>query len=191
MGGNLTITPRAITVAADAGSRVFGAANPPFTYSVSEGGLVNGDRLFGALTTSATATSPAGVYPILIGTLGASPNYTLTFLGSQLTVTASETPSARPPQAATTVAVEEILSQTLTRALMVVRTPSTATQQLVTPTQAVLFTSQSGPNASASANSPSGETAGPSDRGNQARDDHRERRRSQSVNSTGRFRTAR
>jgi hypothetical protein len=128
MGGNLTITPRAITVAADAGSRVFGAANPPFTYSVSEGGLVNDDRLFGALTTSATATSPAGVYPILIGTLGASPNYTLTFLGSQMTVTASETPSARPLQAATTVAVEEVLSQTLTRALMVVRTPSIATQ---------------------------------------------------------------
>jgi hypothetical protein len=68
----------------------------------------------------------------------------------------------------------------------------------------VLFTSQRGPNANANANpnanasarsssSSSGETADPSvgNRGNQARDDHRERRRSQSVNSTGRFRTAR
>jgi hypothetical protein len=85
--GTLTVTPRSITVAADAASRVYGDANPAFTYQVGGSGLVNGDTLSGALATSATTASNVGVYGIVQGTLG-SPNYTISsFTGANLTVT--------------------------------------------------------------------------------------------------------
>ncbi|WP_283807197.1 MBG domain-containing protein, partial [Bradyrhizobium lablabi] len=84
---NLTVTPRSITVTADAKSRVYGDANPALTYLVSGSGLVNGDTLSGALATSATTASNVGVYGITQGTLAASTNYTLNYAGTNLTVT--------------------------------------------------------------------------------------------------------
>ncbi|WP_161853835.1 MBG domain-containing protein [Bradyrhizobium sp. CCBAU 051011] len=86
-GNNLTVTQRAITVTADAKSRVYGDANPALTYQVSGAGLVNGDALSGALATSATTASNVGVYGISQGTLAASGNYSLTYTGDNLTVT--------------------------------------------------------------------------------------------------------
>ncbi|MEK9212916.1 MBG domain-containing protein [Sphingomonas sp. 2378] len=83
----LTITPRAITVDADAQSRLYGDAEPTFTYTVGGNGLVNGDTLTGALATDAVATSDIGQYSILQGTLAASANYALTFAGNDLSVT--------------------------------------------------------------------------------------------------------
>ena len=97
---NLTITPRAITVTADAKSRAYGDANPALTYQVGGSGLVNGDTLSGALVTSATTSSDAGVYGITQGTLAASSNYAFAFVGANLTVTpAAVTPVARVPTA--------------------------------------------------------------------------------------------
>ncbi|MEH2554520.1 filamentous hemagglutinin family protein [Bradyrhizobium algeriense] len=86
-GASLTITPRAITVTADAKSRAYGEANPALTYQVGGSGLVNGDMLSGALATSATTSSAAGVYGITQGTLAASSNYAFAFVGVYLTVT--------------------------------------------------------------------------------------------------------
>ena len=83
----LTVTPRSITVTADARSRTYGDANPVLTYQVGGSGLVNGDTLSGALATSATASSDAGVYGITQGTLAASSNYAFAFAGANLTVT--------------------------------------------------------------------------------------------------------
>ena len=71
--GTLTVTPRAITVTADAKSRAYGDANPALTYQVGGSGLVNGDTLSGALATSATTASNVGVYGITQGTLAARP----------------------------------------------------------------------------------------------------------------------
>ena len=86
-GGTLTITPRAITIAADAVQRIYGDANPTLTYRVGGMGLVNGDSLTGALATSATSTSSIGDYAIAQGSLGASANYVVTgFQGAALTV---------------------------------------------------------------------------------------------------------
>jgi hypothetical protein len=65
----LTVTPRSITVTADAKSRVYGDANPVLTYQVGGSGLLNGDTLSGALATPAVATSNVGVYGIAQGTL--------------------------------------------------------------------------------------------------------------------------
>ncbi len=99
-GANLTVTPRAITVTADAKSRAYGDANPALTYQVGGSGLVNGDTLSGALVTSATTSSDAGVYGITQGTLAASSNYAFAFVGANLTVTpAAVTPVARVPTA--------------------------------------------------------------------------------------------
>jgi hypothetical protein len=89
---NLTVTPRAITITADAKSRAYGDANPALTYQVGGSGLVNGDSLSGALATSATISSDAGVYGITQGTLAASSNYASTFVGANLTVTPAAAP---------------------------------------------------------------------------------------------------
>jgi hypothetical protein len=74
-------------VTADAKSRAYGDANPALTYQVGGSGLANGDTLSGALATSATISSDAGVYGITQGTLAASSNYALAFAGANLTVT--------------------------------------------------------------------------------------------------------
>ena len=66
---------------------LYGAANPTLTYA--ETGLVNGDTLTGALATTATVTSnvAGSPYAITQGTLAASSNYTLSYVGANLTVT--------------------------------------------------------------------------------------------------------
>ncbi len=78
--GTLTITPRTLAVTANNASRLYGAADPPLTANIT--GFVNGDTVAvvsgqAGLSTTATATSPAGTYPITpsVGTLSAA-NYT-------------------------------------------------------------------------------------------------------------------
>ncbi|MGA3140325.1 MAG: MBG domain-containing protein [Xanthobacteraceae bacterium] len=87
--GTITITAAALSVTANAQSRVYGAANPTLTYT--DTGLVNGDTLTGALATTASSTSSVAGSPYAItqGTLAASSNYTLSYTGANLTVTAA------------------------------------------------------------------------------------------------------
>ena len=89
----ITVTPAPLTVTANNTSRAVGAANPAFTASYS--GFVNGETtavLSGApsLTTTATTSSPAGLYPITaaVGTLAAA-NYNFTFVNGTLSVVAA------------------------------------------------------------------------------------------------------
>jgi subtilisin family serine protease len=93
VNGSLSVTPAPLTVTADNKSRGYGDANPVFTATF--GGFKNGETLAtsgvnGApsLTTTATASSAAGSYPIAVaaGTL-ASANYTFTFVSGSLTIT--------------------------------------------------------------------------------------------------------
>jgi MBG domain (YGX type) len=49
----------------------------------------SGDTLSGGLATTATTTSNVGAYAITQGTLAASANYTLSYIGANLTVTAA------------------------------------------------------------------------------------------------------
>jgi MBG domain (YGX type) len=81
-----TVTPRAITVSANALARTYGAPNPALSFTVGGLGLVNGDTLNGALATSAGATSNIGNYAITQGSLS-NPNYIIDFTGADLTVT--------------------------------------------------------------------------------------------------------
>jgi hypothetical protein len=88
--GTLTVTAAPLLVSADNASRLYGAANPSFSASVT--GLVNGDAtnvLAGALVfnTSATTNSPVGTYPIAVSGVMAS-NYDISFTNGTLTVTA-------------------------------------------------------------------------------------------------------
>jgi len=87
------VTPRPLTVTADAQSRGFGDPNPTLTYLIGGLGLVNGDTLSGALDTAATSQSVVGSYAITQATLAASRNYALTYFGANLTVT----PAAKGP----------------------------------------------------------------------------------------------
>ena len=82
------MTQAALSVVADSQSRAYGAANPTLTYVAT--GLVNSDTLTGALATTATATSSVlgSPYAITQGTLG-NPNYAITYVGANLTVTAA------------------------------------------------------------------------------------------------------
>jgi hypothetical protein len=86
----LTVNKAPLTVTANNTSRAVGAANPTFTASYS--GFVDGETtavLSGspAFSTTATTSSPVGLYPITVtlGTLSAA-NYTFTFVNGTLSV---------------------------------------------------------------------------------------------------------
>ena len=78
------ITPRPITVTADAKSKAYLASDPPLTYQVTSGSLVAGDTFSGALTRESGELP--GTYEIQQGTLTVGTNYTLTYVHAYLTI---------------------------------------------------------------------------------------------------------
>jgi 6-phosphogluconolactonase (cycloisomerase 2 family) len=88
IGGNLTITPAALSVAAADATRVYGDPNPAFTGPIT--GIKNGDNITATYSTTATAASPVGTYPItpaLVDPTGKLGNYTVTSANGALTIT--------------------------------------------------------------------------------------------------------
>ena len=97
VGANLSITPAPLTITANDATKFFGApistsstglTQPTLTASYS--GFVNGDTVSSLTTpavlmTTATASSPVGVYPITVGGAGSS-NYTITDVPGTLTI---------------------------------------------------------------------------------------------------------
>jgi hypothetical protein len=91
------VTPALLTVTAANQSRVFGAADPAFTYAIS--GFVNGDTQASVvsgtatLTASDTSTSAAGsTFPITFATQAlAAANYTFTYVPGTLTISGGAT----------------------------------------------------------------------------------------------------
>ncbi len=88
VGANLAITARPVTVTADAQTQIYGDAVPTLTYTTSSLGA--GTALTGSLATSATSSSDVGGYGITQGTLTttANPNYTVSYVGANLAITA-------------------------------------------------------------------------------------------------------
>ena len=134
--GTLTINKAALSVKADDKSKVFGASLPAFT--VTYAGFVNGETaavLSGTLnvSTTATANSPAGVYPITVGGLSAT-NYNVSFASGALTVTAA---GSRPVLTANNNPALWGQAVTLTATL------GKATPDAAVPTGTVTFTSGS------------------------------------------------
>jgi hypothetical protein len=86
--GALTIKSDTLTVTANNAVRQYGSANPSFTASFA--GFVNGDTpasLGGSLACATTAaqSSAVGTYPITCSGLS-SPNYAITYVAGQLTI---------------------------------------------------------------------------------------------------------
>ncbi|MBO9633179.1 MAG: hypothetical protein J7578_08665 [Chitinophagaceae bacterium] len=80
-----SIIPAALTITANAQAKVFGEADPNFSYVITGSGLYGADAISGAL--SRDAGSNAGNYAITLGTLSAGPNYSISFVSANLSIT--------------------------------------------------------------------------------------------------------
>ena len=88
--GTLTITKAPLTIVVNSATRVYDTANPTFTGTIT--GLLNGDTVTPAYTTTATLTSPAGTYPITATISGAKAgDYNPTITAGTLTITQANT----------------------------------------------------------------------------------------------------
>jgi gliding motility-associated-like protein len=86
----LTVTAATLNITADAKSKIFGRADPGFTYQVS--GLKLNDREADVLSGDLTRQSgeKPGTYTISQGSLSANANYTINFTVAELTITAAQ-----------------------------------------------------------------------------------------------------
>ena len=135
----VTINKQLLTVTANSKTKIYGAENPVLTFAYS--GFVNGEDASNLTTlptasTTATALSAVGAYPITVSGGGAV-NYTLIYVPGTLTVSeAVSEPSSTPAPAAT---------PTATPAATPTATP--APSAAPTPTQSLAPTSTPQPSA--------------------------------------------
>lgn len=121
------ISQRAITVTANPGqSKIFGAADPlPFAFTVGGLGLVGADTLTGALDRAAGEV--VGSYAINQGSLLASSNYLLTYVGNNFNIlTPSTTGSGNPRNGAGLVDLNPALGNYTNQQLFVLNVGATA-----------------------------------------------------------------
>ncbi len=86
--GTLQINPAPVTILVDDASREYGSPDPSFTGSIT--GALNGDALSATYTTTATAASAVGSYPITATLSGpAAGNYTAAVDDGSLLITAA------------------------------------------------------------------------------------------------------
>ena len=78
----VNIAQKPLTITADAKSKIFGETDPALTYT-SEG-LITGEAITGELTRE--TGEDVGTYPINQGTVTASANYAITYVGANLTI---------------------------------------------------------------------------------------------------------
>jgi len=80
------ITPLSIQITANSGqSKKVGEQDPVFTYLITNGSLIGEDLISGAL--SRVSGETVGNYPILIGTLTAGSNYSISFISADFEIT--------------------------------------------------------------------------------------------------------
>lgn len=86
-GASLTVKPATLTITANSGSIVYGAALPTLTYSVA--GLLGSDTLTSlpTLSTSATSASHAGSYAIVASGASVNSNYAIRYVTGTLSIT--------------------------------------------------------------------------------------------------------
>ena len=114
--GTLTISPataQTLTVTANNATRVFGAANPTFTGTIT--GAQNGDTFTESFSTPATTTSNVGSYPIVPAASGTNlGNYTVNIVDGTLSVTAASTTTTLSAPASSTYNASVTLTATVT-----------------------------------------------------------------------------
>ena len=81
---NIQVSALAIALRGGTQSKVYGDADPTFTYSITTGALINGDTFSGAL--SRASGTIVNSYATTIGSLSNS-NYAITFVPGQLNIT--------------------------------------------------------------------------------------------------------
>jgi gliding motility-associated-like protein len=116
VSNNFAITAKPITVTATAGqSKVYGTADPLFTYTITSGGpLKTGDTFTGALARAA-GENTGTTYAINQGTLSAGTNYNITFVSNNFAITAKPiTVTATAGQSKVYGAADPTLAYTIT-----------------------------------------------------------------------------
>ncbi len=115
VNGTLTVYPARLTVTADNKSKVYGAADPTLTYTVT--GLLNGDApsVISGVTLSTTtgAAATAGTHPI-VTTGGAAANYAISDVNGTLTVTKAPLTAAADNKSKSYGAADPTLTYTIT-----------------------------------------------------------------------------
>jgi hypothetical protein len=101
-----------LTVTANNATRVYGAANPTFSGTVT--GAQNGDAFTESFATTATTTSAVGSYPIVPSVTGSNlGNYTVNIVNGTLTVTAAATTTTLTAPGGATYGASETLTATV------------------------------------------------------------------------------
>ena len=101
-----------LTVTANNATRVYGAANPTFSGTVT--GAQTGDTFAESFATTATTTSAVGSYPIVPSVTGANlANYTVTVVNGALTVTPAATTTTLTAPASGASGASETLTATV------------------------------------------------------------------------------
>ena len=101
-----------LTVTANNATRVYGAANPTFTGTIT--GAQNGDTFTESFSTTATTTSNVGSYPIVPAASGTNlGNYTVSIVDGTLTVTAATTTTTIGAPGSTTYSSSVTLTATV------------------------------------------------------------------------------
>jgi len=95
-GANLAITPKTVSVTANAAGKTYGDPDPPLSYGFSPA-LVGSDGFSGSL--SRASGESAGSYAITQGTLSAGANYSLAFAGANLAIAQRPASLIAQPQA--------------------------------------------------------------------------------------------
>ena len=86
--GTLHVTPAPLVATANNATRAYGVANPTFTGTTT--GLLNGDTVNVAYSTTAVVNSPVGNYPIVPAVSGAATsNYNVSVVNGLLSITAN------------------------------------------------------------------------------------------------------
>jgi gliding motility-associated-like protein len=88
IGGILTVTQAALAVSADNLVKVYGEADPEFSFHITSGSLVGSDAITGEIYRD--ADEKTGSYPLMKGTLTAGPNYILIFVDGALDITKAQ-----------------------------------------------------------------------------------------------------
>ena len=111
--GTLTITPAAtLTVTANNATRVYGAANPTFSGTVT--GAQNGDTFTESFATTATTASAVGSYPIVPSVTGPDlADYTVNVVNGSLAVTGATTTTTLTAPASAASGASETLTATV------------------------------------------------------------------------------